>query len=356
MGGDPYRNIKTDESKDRIIALLGNVGVGKSSFINAVTKRKECKVGSESTSCTTKIQIVNRVFDDNTYLFIDTPGLDDGKGDEKSIAELEKLRDYPRINYLLICLKYNDIRLSNSVKKALKKFMDIFPAQDFWDHAIIIRTWTEINGKKLEKHKSTYKGKILNGILNDNELIQYMNAKNINYPSNLKEFYVDCIDELEEDTLQEIDQILREIKNKYPIYKNIQIGDDYEIIKEFKKDNINFINIKTERKITFTDFNDKTHEIIEKVNEEQYNLDNKRPLFVEVKRIQDEKPRGPLCYNDQFGTHYIVVKIYEEGFKRLRSENEYTFRYEKKTKEDEAAGEEYRERLQNEFSNTCSLN
>lgn len=355
MGGGPYRNFKMDEQRDRACALLGITGVGKSSFINSITKTKECEVGKKSTSVTSKIKVIQKLFNGKNYYFIDTPGLDDGKGDKSNISELEKLRDYPRISTLLICFKYNDVRLTDSIKKTLKKIMDIFPAQNFWDHVIIIRTWCSLTGRKLERYKNDYKGEIVNGIKNDNELCQYMMKKNITLPSNLKEFYVDCDPyELEDNTLQEFEKLLDEIKNKYPIYQDIKFDKEEEFVNEIEENGSKFLKIITQRKITFTDFNNKSHEIIEIVNNEVYNLEGNKPIFI-FKRVQDDKPRGILCWKDQFKTHYNVVKIYEISHERKRVEYEYEFRYEKKGEEDQAKGEEYRDYLQNKFNETCDV-
>ena len=114
------------------------------------------------------------------------------------------------------------------------------------------------------------------------------------------------------------------------------------------------MKIVTQRKITFTDFNNENHELIEIINNELYNLDGIQPLLIEVKRVQDEKPRGILCWSKQFKTHYIIVKIYDINNIRRRLEYEYEFRYETKEHEDEVRGEEYRENLQNQFNNICN--
>ena len=44
-----------DEIKDKIAVVLGITGVGKSSFINCITKKNICKIGNEANSCTNKL-------------------------------------------------------------------------------------------------------------------------------------------------------------------------------------------------------------------------------------------------------------------------------------------------------------
>lgn len=352
MGGfQCHAKMKMDEVKDKVVVLLGKTGVGKSSLINSITHKKICKVGESAKSCTKDLKQVDMAFEDYNYYFIDTPGLDDGKGDENNISKLGDLRTYPRINALLICIKFDDIKLSDSLKKALQTFMDIFPAPDFWEHVIVIRTWS-IRGSKFAKNKKKYQGQFLNGIKEDNDLNKYMNEKKINTPSNLKEFYIDSDDDLDldEETKIELKNILKEIQLKYPVYKESKF-EDKEIVFEEKNNGLNFLHIITERHITFKDFNDEVHEINQKINEERYNLDCIRPLLIEVKRIQDNEPRGPLCWKYYFKTHYNVVKIYSINDKNVREEYEMTYRWEKKDNDED--GENYREALENRFKGPC---
>ena len=57
MGCKAYENkFVMDEIRDKISILLGITGVGKSSFINAITKKKECKVGDTTKACTQEIK------------------------------------------------------------------------------------------------------------------------------------------------------------------------------------------------------------------------------------------------------------------------------------------------------------
>jgi predicted GTPase len=144
-----------DEFKDKVSVLLGITGVGKSSFINAITKKKICKVGDGSDSCTQKIVQADVANNGYNYYFVDTPGLDDGEGDQQNIPQLENLKQkYPRINVFIICLKFNEIRLSLSLKNALIKFMEIFPTPSFWDHVLILRTHSE-RSKNIEYQETT---------------------------------------------------------------------------------------------------------------------------------------------------------------------------------------------------------
>ena len=168
MGNSCYeKKFVMDDIRDKISILLGITGVGKSSFINSITKKKECKVGDTPKACTQKINQSDISNEGYNFYFVDTPGLDDGEGDEKNIAQLDDLKKkYPRINVFLICLKFDDLRLSNSLKTALKKFMEIFPTPTFWDHVLILRTHAE-RSKKFEKNKKKVEGKLLEGIIED---------------------------------------------------------------------------------------------------------------------------------------------------------------------------------------------
>ena len=352
MGTKIYENtFEMDEVKDKVVIVLGKTGVGKSSFINSITNKIECKIGHESKACTSKIHSVDIQKNGLNFFFVDTPGLDDGKGDENNIKQLGDIRKkFPRINAFIICTEFTEIRLTQSMRNALIEFMNCFPCQKFWDHVIILRT-KSFEGRRFEDTKKTVEGKLVEGINNDERLVEFMKKNNINKPSNIKEFFVDSVpNDLDENTLAQFQEILNTISNIYPIYKEVK-----EETKEYtnleKDGNSTFIHIKTEKYITFIDF-DNTEHCATQTSEERYNLDNIRPLLCEVKREQAKSPRGPLCFKNQFRTDYYEVKIYNINGNNKRVQSFIEYRWEPKDKEiiinnvvGEIPGENYRKQL-----------
>ena len=103
-----YRNMQINESLEKVFVLLGETGVGKSSFINGITKTQDCDVGDDATSCTKNIMMTNTIINGTNYYIIDTPGFQDSKIEEEKIIQiLQDLRKYQRICAILICLRYN---------------------------------------------------------------------------------------------------------------------------------------------------------------------------------------------------------------------------------------------------------
>ena len=351
-----YRNMQINESLEKVFVLLGETGVGKSSFINGITKTQDCDVGDDASSCTKNIMMTNTIINGTNYYIIDTPGFQDSKIEEEKIIQiLQDLRKYQRICAILICLRYNETKLSKPVKKTLMEIMNIFPSYDFWEHTLIIRTWCQLNDIKLENHKNKYNGILLKGISEDSELIKFMEQKNIQLPSELSEYYVDSDTEIDHRTQEEYKKILERIKNLLPIYKMVVIKDEEDTF-ETKEGDVAYLNILTYRHYTFTDFNDITKSITNKINQERYNLNNHMPSISFVKREQEKEPRGILCWSNQYNTHYMAVKIYDINHKERREEYEITSRYEGKKREDDEAGEQMRERLENALKQQIKIN
>ena len=266
-----------DEIRDKIAVLLGKTGVGKSSFINCITGTNKCKIGNTTDSCTKNISQVDIAKNGFNYYFVDTPGLDDGKGDENNIKELDSLKKkYPRINTLIICLTLEDLKLSSSLKDMLIKFMELFPCYTFWEHVLILRTFSE-RSKKFEKRRNNVEGKWLEGINKEKDLIDFMKKNNILMPTKLKEFFVDSVpDDLDDETKEEFNKIFEEISNMHPFYKDV-IEDIKEEINEEKVEQFSFIHIRTTKTIKFIDFDDKEHEVVQ-TRDENYSLDGIKPI------------------------------------------------------------------------------
>ena len=347
---EKLKNISNiDEVKEKVIVLLGLTGAGKSSLINGIVGKNECKIGHDTQSCTKSLKIVNYLKDGINYYLIDTPGFDDSQlTEEKIISILNELRNYPRICSILICLKYNETKLSNTVMNVLKHIMDIFPAPDFWEHALIIRTWCQLDDEDLQDHKEIYEGKLLKGIVNSPDLIKFMKEKGINLPLELEEFYVDSSPKrIKQRTQEEYHKILTKIKKFLPLYKNVKTNIREKTLVT-KEDEITFVKFITYKDYTLTDFNNKDKIITNKIGEEVYNLNSINPSLIEVKRIQgDEQAEWCPWFSKehQYYTYYKAIKIYNLNHKQYRQEYEIECRKEYKNGQAEEDGEKYKEYL-----------
>jgi len=359
MGTKKYENqFNMDDIRDKIAILLGPTGAGKSSFINCITKKNECKVGDTTDSCTRDYQQVNIPHNGYVYYFVDTPGLDDGKGnDEQNIQEIDKVKKaYPRMNVFIICLELNELRLTSSLKKMLSTFMEMFPSESFWEHVLILRTHSA-RGPKFEKTRKRIEGKLLEGINKDKELTDFMKQNKINMPTILKEFFVDSDpDDLDEGTKTEFELIFEAIANIHPLYKEVK-EEIKEYTNEFKVGERPFIHIRTDKIIKFIDFDGKEHETTQTIGDENYSLDGITPSLVEVRREQEKNPRGILCWSYQFKTHYYLVKYYKidefDGKKRVQSELDWRWEYKDEEGKD-IPGEHYRSELNEKYNgHTC---
>lgn len=118
-------------SKTRLV--LGKTGVGKSSFINSISEGKAyCFVNHTKKTVTIELNAVQFNKNENCYKFIDTPGLQEAKGDTSNINEIQKAAaEYPDFVYIIILLSFQEDRIDKSIIKTLETYMKIFPIQYF---------------------------------------------------------------------------------------------------------------------------------------------------------------------------------------------------------------------------------
>ena len=316
--------------KEKIICLLGETGNGKSTFINQITKKNECKEGDDTEAVTTEPKMVNIVYEGYNFYFIDTPGLNDKRGDNENIKQLNELRKCPRLHVFILLLKFNDLRITESIQRSLIEFMKIFPSKNFWDNIIIVRNWS---------FKDIRRGKILEGIKKDEKLVEFMKNHNINIPKEIKEFYID-LKSKEPRKNELLGQILDTIKNIHPIYKDVYVKE--EEFFEIKDETLENYIIKT---TTYVDFDNQSRQFSEKIPIIIYNLEQINPTLVNVKREKTNVVQSDCCCK-KYKYEYNLILIYEIKGKKITKKKLLNVTFE--SEDNDKLGEEYRQKLEDE--------
>lgn len=282
--------------REKVICLLGETGTGKSTFINQITRKNECIEGDDTDAVTTEPKMVNLDYQGYNFYFIDTPGLNDKRGDEVNLNQIEQIRKAPRINVFILVLRFNDLRITKSIQNSLIEFMRLFPSKNFWNNVIIIRNWSFDDSRR---------GKIVEGIKKDEDLVSFMTQNNINLPNEIKEFYINLKSDEQRKT-EVLNLILDEIKEIHPIYKEVKITEE-EHFEENEKEILEYYILKT---ITYIDFDDNERKFSEKNNQFIYNYKDLKPSVVIVKREKTNVVRSDCCCK-KYKYKYILELIYE---------------------------------------------
>lgn len=209
--------------------VLGEFGVGKSSFINAITKKNECFVGDNIDPTTKEYKAIQTSYNGNNYIFIDTPGLNTRYSDDSNMIEIQDaILKYPQFRCILILLKFDEIKLSDKIVKLLVNLIKCIPVKYFWEHVLLIRTHANTSDKKFAKKKEKVAGAILKFAehlcARDDE--DFLESKEILIPENIEEFYVDCEnddnpDDRFTDNKEEFKKIFDKIKSTPMMFNKI---------------------------------------------------------------------------------------------------------------------------------------
>ena len=307
---------------DYICLVLGETGVGKSSFINGITNSNNCEVGDEGKACTVKFKISKANIGNSQYSFIDTPGLNDAKGDEKNINEIKNgLSEYPNFRCILVLLKFQDTRLNRTTLNNLQTFMKCFPTKKFWEHVFIVRTHAEKNSRSFNQTKKKLKGEIVNSINNYDDFKDFKNfmiKKNIELPQKIDEYFVDNVKD-EPDNFEyneeEFNKIFEKIKSTKPMFKKIKKVDSENI-----EENGPFTVKQKWREIIFIDYegNEINSGRYLSTEDEASNLKTLR-----IKRRKEVLETESDCGDVRIKYAYYETKIYEFEEKEISGKECY---------------------------------
>lgn len=239
-----------------VVLVLGKTGVGKSSLINGLKNKIECKVSEDSTSGTKEFQVIDLIKGDDHYQFIDTPGLlSAGKGeDEEYKNEIKKaVSEFRGLKCILLLFNLTDTRLDGPTFQMLQSYINMFPVKYFWENVIIVYTNASSNNRsgreKIEKKRGTFE-KDIKEKDEFKEFRQFMDEKNINYPYKMGEFFVDSqkyLEDIDNKTKSVYEDLLKKIKELPKMFEEIKHLDRDELSGE----NTLIPQIKTFRKIVF---------------------------------------------------------------------------------------------------------
>ena len=230
-------------NRRKFILVIGVTGTGKSSFINFMTNKDECKVSDEGESCTKDYKIVDIYDKDTIYYFVDTPGLDDSEGDKKNIEEIIKFRNtVPRINAIIYCQSIHEQRVTHSAIDLFRLMKQLFPDPSLFSHVILVRTKSDRSSNRFEENKNKCKNSIYN---------QLKKFNLIGDEKTIPEYYIDSVDR-DNESISEKMNIIDKLEKMDPLFKGIKVKilDHVEVFDHLN----NRITIKQKKVFEYTDY------------------------------------------------------------------------------------------------------
>ena len=178
-------------SNHLICLTLWKIEIGKTSFNNAITGKKDCPVSPDAKAWTITYNIIEMQRIGEKLVFI---GLNYSKGEENNIRKVtDAIAEHPNFSAFLVLLNFNDSRLGESTVSTLTQYIKIFPIQDFWEHTIIFRKHAKKYDEDFEDEKKNIENTIVKSLLEPDfkKFKSFMQQNNIDLPHSIQEFYVD---------------------------------------------------------------------------------------------------------------------------------------------------------------------
>lgn len=170
------------------ILILGETGNGKSSLGNFILNREIFKTSNNPSSETKKPNGQYGIGETKDIFVIDTPGLQDPEGKDKSQFEqlLKFTKQQSHLQAIIITFDYNSDRFALHIKEMIRLFCKAFPHKTFFEHVAIV--WTKYysyltNSQKMKRFRKIE--------MVTKQLIDLISSENHIPPKNFPFFFVD---------------------------------------------------------------------------------------------------------------------------------------------------------------------
>jgi len=175
-------NISSD---DKVIALMGPTGTGKSTFINTATLQNGKTVGHSLESCTSDIRAV-RFFhptDNRSFIFVDTPGFDDTHKSDTEILRMlaswleSTYKKHIKLAGIIYLHRISDNRMAGSPLKNLRMFAKLCGEGAIGNVILATTMWDRVKGDVGERREAELTTKYWHGMVQSGSRVLRFNGK-----------------------------------------------------------------------------------------------------------------------------------------------------------------------------------
>ncbi|GAB1223375.1 hypothetical protein ENUP19_0145G0001 [Entamoeba nuttalli] len=167
-------NVSEDNPKQTKLLLIGETGVGKSSFGNFILKKNVFEVSDSPNPETREVVGEKGEGDRSDLIVIDTPSLQESKEfNERFLNDIvDIVKEQGGINGIVIVLNYNTNIISNNIKMLIQIMSKIFPSHDFLKHICIVwnKCYYYISDRQLTNQKEIKRNEFLPELLRRTEI------------------------------------------------------------------------------------------------------------------------------------------------------------------------------------------